>query len=209
MSADDEAELAALSRSINSHGERYFAAAADPAAHAHDADAVLAMADTLAGAMGLLRKLPGFNDNLGVAALHDLLAALHTLAEGGKPALLQVNVKGTGQDSVGRRFVKYNAVMCVRVLVALGQKDKVARDFVAKAFSAAGHRGRKGGPLSAKTLFEWGAECGFGGGDPDGEAWLTNHMDKWLSSPDWPPPVETARAWIKAHARDPLLLSKI
>jgi hypothetical protein len=202
-------ELTSLPATIASHGERYFAVMADRAAHDHDAAAVLAVADTLAGSISLLRKLPGFEENRGLDALHDLLLALHTIAEGGKPALLQTRVKGVGQDPVGRRFIKYNAVLCVRVLVDLGLRDKAAREFVAKSFTAAGHRGRKGGPLSAATIFEWTTECGAGCGDPQGEEWLASHLSAWRSDPNWPPPLATAKAWIKGRAADPLLVSKI
>jgi hypothetical protein len=202
-------DMAALGRAIASHGERYFSITADRSVHSHDADAVLAIADALAGSMSLLRRLPGFSDNRGLDALHDLLLALHTLAEGGKPALLQASVKGNGQDTVSRRFLKYNAVLCVRVLVDLGLRDKAAREFVAKAFSAAGHLGRKKGPLTAPTIFQWAAECGTGAGDPNGEAWLESHLLAWRSDPNWPPPIEAAKAWVASRARDPALVSKI
>lgn len=115
--------------------------------------------------IGAMRELPEFAGNVGFAPLHDLAAALSHVVDGGRPAMLQPALgKGDGSDALGRRYVKRHAVVAVRLLHLVGEKDAAARQMVAQAFTAAGFTGRKGGGVSAKTLFDW---CQVTAGDAD------------------------------------------
>ena len=157
--------------------------------------------------IGALRKLPEFEGNEGFAPLHDLVAALSHVVDGGRPAMLQpAPGKGDGSDALGRRYVKRHAVVAVRLLHLAGEKDAAARQMVAQAFTAAGFAGRKGGGVSAKTLFDW---CQISAGDAEEHAQIISTVQS--ARDHLAERFDTAGVmdWVRWLLRQPLMQAKI
>lgn len=112
---------------------------------------------SLGAVMEALFKLPEFSDIAGQALipLHDLAQALRGLNEGRRSDLLDTRKA----DQRSRHPVEAQrqalAVALVEFFERAGLKNAEARKEVARILGNAGFVGRKGGPISAQTLFEW------------------------------------------------------
>jgi len=102
-----------------------------------------------------MNKLPGGVVNPGIAILHDLSGAMGDLIRGNVPSLLQAQDGGVGRDPLGRSWVKNHALLFIATLIDAGMKPKGARVRVASLLTIAGHRGRQGGVITQKTIWEW------------------------------------------------------
>lgn len=152
---------------------------------------------------GALRAIPAFEDNLGVAALHDLQGALLDLNIGKRPPLLQpLPNAGSAKDSLSRQLVKQYGLLAVRVLVSCGSPELEARSRVANALSATGHVGRKGGRITEKTIWEWDVKA-----DGKAKAFLARHHDEVVSSVGGD--LERAKKWADMRLRQPGMATKI
>ena len=171
---------------------------------------LLILAQSVGILLKALKEFPAFNDNQGLVPIQDLLAALHRLDEGGKSELLKPRSvdKLERADSISRRFVKHHAVLCVEVLKAVGQKQKTSQETTAAIFSQAGHKGRKGGNLSWKTVNDWCTQCDKQGEDQQGYKWVTMKLDEFRASPEWPPTENNVRGYVGRIANSRELKTK-
>lgn len=152
---------------------------------------------------GALNSIPAFEGNPGIAALHDLQAALLDLHIGRKPALFQpLPSGGSAKDSLGRLLVKKYGILAVAVLSSCGSSERDAREFVARVLSSTGHVGRKGGKITGKTLWEWDAAA-----DDKTKAFVNRHRSKTVSGVEGN--LSRAKEWAEACLRQPGLMSKI
>ncbi|MGE7205762.1 hypothetical protein ACQKJZ_08790 [Sphingomonas sp. NPDC019816] len=152
---------------------------------------------------GALRAIPAFEDNLGVAALHDLQGALLDLHIGKRPPLLQpLPNAGSAKDTLSRQLVKQYGLLAVKVLVSCGSPQLEARSLVANALSATGHVGRKGGRITEKTIWEWDVKA-----DHKAKAFLARHHDEVVSSVGGD--LERAKKWADMRLRQPGMATKI
>lgn len=169
------------------------------------ANALLAAAAALGAVIGALREIPSFQGNIGLVGLEDLAFALLDLDGGGRPKMLYPRPGGKSSgDGHGRQMLKTRALVCVEILEGSGLTNEVARTNVANLFSAAGHRGRKGGPLSAKTLYEWSY-----GNDAKAKGAVRSAVKFWKEANPWPPTEAQALDYAKATSRDTRLLTQI
>ncbi len=150
-----------------------------------------------------LQTVPEFSDGAGLVALRALQLDLVALDEGNNPRRLQPREgRSVGADNAGRRIAKANLVLCVRLLEEMKVSETQARIRVASIFAAAGHRGKQGGPLSPGTVYNWRNEI-MSIGSP-GRLMIETEIDKWKSSPSWPPSDEEATAFIQRRAANPI-----
>lgn len=99
---------------------------------------------------------PLFSAREPLAPLQDVIHGLGDVMTGGKPPLFQApRGVGVGKDGFELRYIKRHALVGVALLRSLGLNDTNARGTVAKEMKTAGVVGRKGGPLSPKTIREW------------------------------------------------------
>lgn len=106
-----------------------------------------------------LSELPQLRGIIADGPIPDLLEALDDLRRGQSPSLLRSSPDQTGKLSTKLDMLKLRAVASVLAVKRTGASDTEARKLVAKVFADAGHKGKKGGPLSAATLFSWCGEC--------------------------------------------------
>ncbi len=105
-----------------------------------------------------LNEHPVLNGVFRNGPMPDLIAALDDLRRGQSPEFFRPWPKVSGRLSTRTDMLKLRAVTSVLVVKRSGVADTEACSIVARIFADAGHRGKKGGALSASTLFSWVAE---------------------------------------------------
>lgn len=167
--------------------------------------------------MNKLAELPGMRDHVGLMPLHNLVAALWDLGQGGKPALLQlVPGVGKGGEHVAGRWVRQHALLFLAILEASGISGREACQLVADALAAVGHLGRKRiegqrQPLSPKTVADWRTKSRqrtFKQSDQLTATFLDRNLTR-LRRGTWPLSKEAAITMVTAMSQSPLISSKI
>jgi len=133
-----------------------------------------------------LYELPTFKDHPARTVLNDLIVALHDLAAGGTPALLQRGQLRSDVAPIGQDTVIGYIVLSVRLLKdGHGLTDAAARSKVAEVMAKRGIRGRKGFALSASTLQDWqDAYAELPPEHPVRES-IERRWSEWTSDPRW------------------------
>lgn len=175
-------------------------------------------------ALGILDKaltqLPGMQGHVGLVPLHDLMAALIDLGQGGKPSLLQpVPGVGIGNEQTADRWVRQHALLFVALLEAIGVKGGRACETVAAILAGNGHVGRKRnsatgtlGPLSPRTVAHWRSEYRkreFAQRDPRMTQFIERNLNHFRTQANWPLSEADLTAVIASMAASDLLKSKI
>jgi hypothetical protein len=174
------------------------------------ANATLTATAAFAAVITALKEIPTFSGNVGLTALTDLGHALQDLDRGLRPPMLQPrsDTKVLG-DGSGRQFVKAHVLLCVELLEVAGVKNSRARGDIAVIFSAQGFRGRKGGALSAQSLYEWQTSVAAQGGDQRTREIINTAIADWKQKRGWPPLVPDVLDYASNLAKDPALRVKI
>lgn len=102
-----------------------------------------------------LSRLPALRDVMRDGPVPDLMAGLNDLGLGLRPNLFHSSPRSTGRLNTRTQMLKFRAVACVHVLKRSGLKEAPSRRKVAEIFARAGHKGKKGAPLGASTIYEW------------------------------------------------------
>jgi hypothetical protein len=138
-------------------GEKYQEAVASPDGESRLGEtSQLLLAATIGRVLTAFNEVPIARDNPGLSALHSLQAALGDLHRGNSPSiLLPREGVGIGRDGIARSFVKNYALLFVELLRRAGYRPVTAREFGANLLTESGHRGRQGGRISKKTLWDW------------------------------------------------------
>ncbi len=105
-----------------------------------------------------LDEIPALKGSLRDGPVPDLIAALDDLRRGQSPEFFRPWPKVSGRLSTRTEMLKVRAVTSVMVMKRSGVGDTEACSVVARIFAEAGHRGKKGGALSASTVFAWVSE---------------------------------------------------
>jgi len=105
-----------------------------------------------------LDELPELHGAFRGGPLPDLIAALDDLRRGKSSPFFKPRPGVTSQLSTQIEMLKVRAVTCASVMMRSGIGSTEACRLVAKTFAAAGHKGKKGGPVSASSVFDWCAE---------------------------------------------------
>ena len=209
-----------LETATRERAENYLAAAKqrnrEPGSYTDDGilietDCTLQATAVLSAVASALYEFPIFKNHPATTALNDLVFALHDLATGGSPSLLQ---RGERQEDVGPlghlTLVGY-AALSVRLLrEGYNFSDSAARDEVAKRFAKSGTRGRKKGALSASTLQDWQDKYErLPIGHPVRDA-MERHWSNWTGDPGWREgrTLQKAFDWIDKLASEPGLINK-
>lgn len=169
---------------------------------------------TISAINSAMMELPGMKNHVGLAPIHDLLAALLDLGHGGRPPLLQpAKGVGKGVESSARRIVRLYAINFVGLLERTGTRPvSSAIAEVAEMLSKAGHRGFKGAPLSAGTVKGWwntSRQRNYADKDPNAAAAHRRFKEHVERRPDWPFSPAEARAFIRAIIDSPAMRSKV
>jgi hypothetical protein len=158
-----------------------------------------------------LCELPSFKDHPATAVLNDLIVALHDLAAGGMPALLQRGQRRGDITPMGQNTVIGYAALSVRLLKdGHGFTDAAARSKVAEVMAKHGIRGRKGLALSASTLQDWqDAYAKLPAEHPVRET-IELHWSEWTSDPSWKErrDLSAALSWIEKLSKRPEFQNK-
>lgn len=109
-----------------------------------------------------LNEISSFEGALRDGPLPDLIAALDDLRRGQAPNFFRPWPQVSGKLSTKTDMLKVRAVTSVLVVQRSGVGDTKACSVVARIFAEAGHRGKKGGALSASTVFAWVSELNPG-----------------------------------------------
>ena len=143
-------------------------------------NATLTAAAALAAVVAALKEIPTFQGTVGLTALTDLGLALADLDQGLRPAMLQPrpDVKAS-TDGSGRRMIKAHVVLCVELLELAGVKNSKARRDVGAIFARHGYKGRKGGPVSAQSIYEWQASVAKHGPDQETRSVIERGHATW------------------------------
>lgn len=174
------------------------------------ANATLVTTAALAAVLQALREIPTFRGNVGLQSLSDLTNAMLDLDRGLRPALLQPRPGQTGVgDSAARRNLKAHVVLCVELLELAGYSNSAARQAIARVFADAGYTGRKGGRLSAKSIFDWGNDLAVQGADREGRRVIDRAMADWRIRRIWPPTAADVLTFASERAADPALRTAI
>lgn len=176
-----------------------------------EAACTLHAADVLSTIAKSLLELPTFKDHPATTVLNDLVVALHDLAVGGTPALLQRGEKRDEVAPLGSDPVIGFAVLSIRLLrVGHDFSDARARNKVAEIFAKHGFRGRKGRLLTASTLQDWQLAYSTWAADHPVRRAVERLWDEWTSSPDWQQGRDLSQAirWIELAASKPSLQNK-
>lgn len=141
--------------------------------------------------------------------LHDLAQALRSLNEGRRTELLETR-KGVSrlQHPIEAQRQSF-AVVLVEVFEQAGLKNVAARSEVAKILGSAGLVGRKGGPVSAQTLFDWQNQINDEDADGQRRQALIECRKVLLPDEDWKPALNEARRLARAVTASLLLNSQI
>lgn len=115
-------------------------------------------AQALMKVLSALGQSPYLNDAIRGGPLLDLVAALEDLRCGRRPEFFMPTPNVAGKLAARTKMMKIRAVASVLTLRHAGLRDAEARRRVAKIFSSNGHRGKKGGMISPRSLFGWCAE---------------------------------------------------
>ncbi len=170
-------------------------------------------AEALLAIYHALHELPIFGKSKGAAILHSVAGAFRDVVMGGTPRLfMSVRPGGPGGDGIDRNYIKIFVVLSVRFLLEAYQfTEHKAAVTVAKIFSDAGAKGRKGKSLSASTVKEWCLKAHPLAANVD-EAHIHQEVETRLDvlrkDPLWPGNYADTLDWISAIASDPLLASK-
>ncbi|CAM3133374.1 hypothetical protein SPAN111604_05395 [Sphingomonas antarctica] len=164
-----------------------------------------------------LGRLPGMTNNVGLTPLHDVIAAIFDLQQGGQPELLKpVRGVGKGREHTGRRFVRQHALLGVTLLTTLQMGQEDACKLVATILGDAGHSGRKqaGGAraISYGTVSGWWnatRQSGWAKADLKMAAFLDRQMAMFRAGSDWPLTIDQASKILKAAAAEPVLMAKV
>lgn len=153
-----------------------------------------------------LQELPTFKDHPATTVLSDLVIALHDLAAGGTPALLQRGKSTNGVAPVGQHTVVGYVALSVRLLKeGHGFTDAAARSKVAELMAKGGLRGRKGGPISASTLQDWQDEYAALPAEHPVRESIERHWTEMTTNSAWDGghDISAALAWIEQLAGRP------
>lgn len=134
----------------------------DPEAVEADPEEARAMATAVANQVLIeiiltLNEIPVLSAALSGGPMPDLIAALGDLRSG-RNSTFFTKTPGQKGPNLQSTMMKIRAVACVHTATRAGMIDAEAHSLVAKIFSAAGHRGKKKGPISKTTVFDWCAE---------------------------------------------------
>lgn len=159
------AKLAEILTKVSADYQRLRAGAegTSPEAIAEEVEpAVARAAATAAAAQALtqivlaLDQVPELKGQFREGPIPDLLAALDDVRRGRRSDFFTPWPQ-QHQPTTSFSMLKLRAVASVHTGYRAGLDDTRARDLVAKTFSQAGHRGKKKGPISTSTVFDW---CG-------------------------------------------------
>lgn len=154
------------------------------------------MLKSLGAVMQAIIQLPEFSDPAGRALmpLHDLAQALRGLNEGRRSELLETRKADQRLRHPVEAQRQALAVALVEFFEQAGLKNAEARNEVARILGKTGFVGRKGGPISAQTLFEWEAQITVeGDGSPRREV-LAQYRAVLFPPAECAPTVAEARA---------------
>ena len=125
------------------------------------ANSTLIAAAAVSAIVAALQEIPTFETGWGVATLRDVAAALSDVDAGARPKIFEPRPdQKAPKIGVGRRLLIASLVLYVELLKASKETEADACAIVATAFTSVGHRGRKGGALSPKTIQEWCLKSG-------------------------------------------------
>jgi hypothetical protein len=158
-----------------------------------------------------LHELPTFRDNPANVAFNDLTIALHDLAVGGSPALLQRGERNRDRPPVEADTVIAYATLSVRLLKEGHDfTDSAARRCVAEIMAKHGIRGRKGGPLSASTLQDWQDTYAAWPVDHPAREAIERKWGEWTGNPGWMTgrDLNTSISWITKLVEQPIFQNK-
>jgi hypothetical protein len=170
-------------------------------------NAVLTAAKTISVVVAALEEIPTFETGWGLATLRDVAAALSDVDAGSRPKLLEPRPdQRPPKVGYGRRVLIATLVLCTELLKASGDGEMEACSTVAAAFSDVGHRGRNGGALSPKTIFEWSFKSGD---DMKRRVIIDAGLGQWRAGRGWPPQRAEVEDFIRSKTLDPFLLTQI
>lgn len=173
-------------------------------------NATMTAAAALGAVVAALKELPNFQGNMGLTALSDIGIAMADLQQGLRPSLLQPKAGSpTSGDSLGRRLIKAHVVLCVELLELAGVNNSRARRDIAAIFSRHGFKGRKSGPLSAASIYEWQNNAAQQGPDMETRSIIFRGIETWKANRSWPPHASEVLTYAEQCAADPSLQTKI
>jgi len=174
--------------------------APDLAGADHHANASLILAKAVSDVLTALSELDAFSQHEGLSPLHDLVSALLDVSDGIPSPLFSPRAGiGRGQDGSAHNYVKAHVVWSAQALQKVGYGNRAACECVASIFRKSGLRGRKGMPISWKTVDYW-----VGALNEDGAAFVKSLRQKLPQ----PQNQTDALSAIQALATNPLLTSK-
>ena len=156
-------------------------------------------------------ELPTFKDHPATKVLNDLVIALHDVAVGGTPALLQRGERRDDVAPIGQDTVIGYMALSVRLLrEGHGFTDAAARAKVAELMARHGFKGRKGSPLSASTIQDWQDAYAALPAEHPVRLSIERHWNEWTSNPDWHRGhnLSAALSWIEKLAKRPEFQNK-
>jgi hypothetical protein len=121
--------------------------------------ATVAASDVLVKIVEALGEVPALSGCLRDGPMADLIAALEDVRRGLRPNFFNPAPGVRGQLSTKLTMLKMRAAASVLALKRSGMGEAEACREVSKLFSARGHRGKKGGAVSEKTVFSWWGDC--------------------------------------------------
>ncbi|NBU85175.1 MAG: hypothetical protein EBS21_11480 [Sphingomonadaceae bacterium] len=158
-----------------------------------------------------LHELPAFKDHPATVVLNDIVIALHDLAVGGAPALLQRGERRSDIAPIGQDTVIGYMALSVRLLrEGHDFTDAAARAKVAELMAKHGFRGRKGDILSASTLQDWQDAYAEMPAEHPVRVAIERRWSEWTSNPDWQcgHNLSAALNWIEKLAERPEFQNK-
>ena len=158
-----------------------------------------------------LDELTAFKEHPATTVLNDLIVALHDLAFGGTPALLQRGERRNDVAPIGQDTVIGYVALSVRLLkVGYGFTDASARSKVAELMARGGLHGRKGSAISASTLQDWQDTYAELPAEHPVRESIERQWNELTSDPDWKHgwDLSAALLWIESLAGKPEFQNK-
>ncbi|MDQ1231679.1 hypothetical protein [Sphingomonas sp. SORGH_AS_0879] len=125
-----------------------------------------------------LNELPEFHGVFRDGPIPDLMAALDDLRRGQSSDFFRPWPQHKGQLSTKINMLQVRAVASILILERSGASNIEARKITARIFASAGHKGKKGGPIGASTLYDWYTEFASNLGENAGQRIITEALSK-------------------------------